>query len=320
MSRPYENFENWMKKDNKTKEDFIQKNKDTWSKSIPQKFNVSISQPLILFGYDQEQATLSTKEIVTVSKEFYEIIRKKFREYKYQISKQHKSRIQARISKSTTSKLEQIKKKLEHSNASGTLEHIINSFDEDKLQQKIHINNLQVQIQKLRDYEEYIKSKHKLELKEAHALNKKTQDYLFSQWVAATLKLKILDQHISTQDDIDHIYESFDQKEKEAAQAKIITELKSRLEDKILNIKASLKPASDDIIPLNINTSLNFHEKTIIPPRFSGYAKGHPTSHKSSVSENLPEENPDTEIPSIKTNTEHSHLREDQLNPFKKKY
>ncbi|WEI23329.1 hypothetical protein PYR74_04675 [Acinetobacter bereziniae] len=101
-----------MKKDNKTKEDFIQKNKDTWSKSIPQKFNVSISQPLILFGYDQEQATLSTKEIVTVSKEFYETIRKKFREYKYQLSKQHKSRIQARISKSTTSKLEQIKKSL----------------------------------------------------------------------------------------------------------------------------------------------------------------------------------------------------------------
>ena len=130
----------------------------------------------------------------------------------------------------------------------------------------------------------------------------------------------MLDQHISTQDDIDHIYESFDKNEKEAAQAKIITELKSRLEDKMLNIKASLKPASDDIIPLNINTSLNFHKNTIIPPRFSGYVKGHPTSHKSSVSENPPEENPDTEYPTIKTNTEHSQLREDQLNPFKKKY
>ncbi|WEI19878.1 hypothetical protein PY247_08850 [Acinetobacter proteolyticus] len=73
---------------------------------------MSISQPQILFGYDQEQAILSTKEFVAASKDFYETIRKKFREHKHQTSKQHKSRIQARISKSSTSKLEQIKKSL----------------------------------------------------------------------------------------------------------------------------------------------------------------------------------------------------------------
>ncbi len=65
-------------------------------------------------------------------------------------------------------------------------------------------------------------------------------------------------------------------------------------------------------------TSQDFHENTKILPRFSGYAKEHPTSHKSSVSENLPEENPEYQIPSIKTNTEHSHLRENILIHFKK--
>lgn len=35
------------------------------------------------------------------------------------------------------------------------------------------------------------------------AYDNQIQEYLFSQWVAATLKLKILNQHISTQDDID---------------------------------------------------------------------------------------------------------------------
>ncbi|MFH3721560.1 hypothetical protein WAI01_19820, partial [Acinetobacter baumannii] len=72
---------------------FIQKNKDAWSKLIPKQFTVSISQPQILFGYDQEQAILSTKEFVAASKDFYETIRKKFREHKHQTSKQHKSRI-----------------------------------------------------------------------------------------------------------------------------------------------------------------------------------------------------------------------------------
>lgn len=280
MSRPYENFENWMKKDNKNKEDFIQKNKDIWSKSIPQKFNVSISQPLILFGYDQEQATLSTKEIVTVSKEFYETIRKKFREYKYQISKQHKSRIQARISKSTTSKLEQIKKKLEHSNASGTLEHIINSFDEDKLQQKIHINNLQVQIQKLRDYEEFIKSKHKLELKEAHALNKKTQDYLFSQWVSTQQKLEVLEKQFPNEDDLDQIYASQSDEEKENSRKKIKSKLQSNFDNNLLRIKATLELKSETTNPLHATLApISENDYPPIYPRSTGFTKQGEINH-----------------------------------------
>ncbi len=318
MSRPYENFENWMKKDSKAKEDFIKKNKDSWSKLTPKQFTVSVSVTTPLFGHNQEQAILSTKETVTVSKEFYEIIRKKFREYKYQISKQHKSRVQARISKSSTSKLEQIKKKFEHSNTSGTLEHVINSFDEDILKQTIQINNLQKQLQEVNNYSIYLKRKHELDVKEAHALNKEIQDFLFSQWVATMLKLKCLDQHISKQDDIDRIYESFDKIEKESAQTEIITELKSRLEDKILNIKASLKPTSDDVIPPNISISQIFHENTNMPIKPSGYTKGFSTAHEHPFSKNQPEEQSDTESPIIKPHVEHSNLPEHLLNPLKR--
>ncbi len=280
MSRPYENFENWMKKDNKTKEDFIQKNKDTWSKSIPQKFNVSISQPLILFGYDQEQATLSTKEIVTVSKEFYETIRKKFREYKYQLSKQHKSRIQARISKSTTSKLEQIKKKLEHSSASGTLEHVINSFDEDKLKQQIQINKLQEQIQKLRDYEEYIKSKHKLELETAHALNQKIQDYLFSQWVSTQQKLEVLENQFPNEDDLDQIYASQSDEGKENSRRIIKSNLQSDFNNNLLRITATLELKSETTNPLHTTIApISENDYPPIYPRPSGFTKQGEISH-----------------------------------------
>lgn len=280
MSRPYENFENWMKKDNKTKEDFIQKNKDTWSKSIPQKFNVSISQPLILFGYDQEQATLSTKEIVTVSKEFYETIRKKFREYKYQLSKQHKSRIQARISKSTTSKLEQIKKKLEHSSASGTLEHVINSFDEDKLKQQIQINKLQEQIQKLRDYEEYIKSKHKLELETAHALNQKIQDYLFSQWVSTQQKLEVLENQFPNEDDLDQIYASQSDEGKENSRRIIKSNLQSDFNNNLLRITATLELKSETTNPLHTTLApISENDYPPIYPRPSGFIKQGGISH-----------------------------------------
>ncbi|ELW99910.1 hypothetical protein ABTI49_18310 [Acinetobacter baumannii] len=280
MSRPYENFENWMKKDNKTKEDFIQKNKDTWSKSIPQKFNVSISQPLILFGYDQEQATLSTKEIVTVSKEFYETIRKKFREYKYQLSKQHKSRIQARISKSTTSKLEQIKKKLEHSSASGTLEHVINSFDEDKLKQQIQINKLQEQIQKLRDYEEYIKSKHKLELETAHALNQKIQDYLFSQWVSTQQKLEVLENQFPNEDDLDQIYASQSDEGKENSRRIIKSNLQSDFNNNLLRITATLELKSETTNPLHTTIApISENDYPPIYPRPSGFIKQGEISH-----------------------------------------
>ena len=144
------------------------------------------------------------------------------------------------------------------------------------------------------------------------------QEYLFNQWIFSTLKLKILDQHISTQDDVDRIYESFDKIKKEAAQAEIITELKYRLEDEILNIKASLKPASDEVIPLNVSTSPIFQENAIMPIKPSGYTKGFSTPHERPVSENPPEEHPDTEHPTIKSNAGSSHLREDLFNPFKK--
>ena len=280
MSRPYENFENWMKKDNKTKEDFIQKNKDTWSKSIPQKFNVSISQPLILFGYDQEQATLSTKEIVTVSKEFYETIRKKFREYKYQLSKQHKSRIQARISKSTTSKLEQIKKKLEHSSASGTLEHVINSFDEDKLKQQIQINKLQEQIQKLRDFEAYLNSKHKLELETAHALNQKIQDYLFSQWVSTQQKLEVLENQFPNEDDLDQIYASQSDEGKENSRRIIKSNLQSDFNNNLLRIKATQELKSETTNPLHTTLApISENDYPLIYPRPSGFTKQGEISH-----------------------------------------
>lgn len=280
MSRPYENFENWMKKDNKTKEDFIQKNKDTWSKSIPQKFNVSISQPLILFGYDQEQATLSTKEIVTVSKEFYETIRKKFREYKYQLSKQHKSRIQARISKSTTSKLEQIKKKLEHSSASGTLEHVINSFDEDKLKQQIQINKLQEQIQKLRDSEAYLNSKHKLELETAHALNQKIQDYLFSQWVSTQQKLEVLENQFPNEDDLDQIYASQSDEGKENSRRIIKSNLQSDFNNNLLRITATLELKSETTNPLHTTLApISENDYPPIYPRPSGFIKQGEISH-----------------------------------------
>ncbi len=317
MARPYEHLSIWIQNDRELKEEFILQNKNEWLKNYPNEFYVSVTQHNNLGPY-AEVAVLSTKEVMTISKRLYEIIRKKFREFKYRKNHKSKGHLQARISKNTKLKLENIKRKLEHGNASTTLEHMIKNFDEDKFKLKLQVEDLQEQLKVAKSNEALLTKRSENTLKMQQAYDNQIQDYLFSQWVAATLKLKILNQHISTQDDIDHIYESFDKKEKEAAQAKIITELKSRLEDKILNIKASLKPASDDIIPLNINTSQNFHENTKILPRFSGYAKEHPTSHKSSVSENLPEENPDTEIPSIKTNTEHSHLREDLFNPFKK--
>ena len=150
------------------------------------------------------------------------------------------------------------------------------------------------------------------------AYDNQIQEYLFNQCVAITLKLKMLDQYISSKEDIDSIYESFDKIEKEAAQAEIITELKSRLEDKMLNIKASLKPASDEVIPLNVSTSPIFHENTITPIKPSGYTKGLSTPHECPVSENLPEEHSDTEYPTIKTNAEYLHLREEQWNPLKR--
>ncbi|MFW1852819.1 hypothetical protein ACG9XR_19935 [Acinetobacter guillouiae] len=275
-----------MKKDNKTKEDFIQKNKDTWSRYNSKEFTVSTSEPSIRFGYDQEKATLSTKEIITTSKKFYETIRKKYREYKYQNSKQHKSRIQARISKSSTSKLEQIKKKLEHSNASGTLEHIINSFDEDKVKQKIQIDDLQVKIKGLRDYEAYLKTNQKLELEATHALNKKIQDYLFSQWISTQQKLEILESQFSNKDELDQFYTSQSDEEKENSRKKIKSNLQSDFDNNLLRIKATLKQESETTTPLRSTANIiqeQIHPSTL--PKVSGYINYHAQTQEHQTSE-----------------------------------
>ena len=83
-------------------------------------------------------------------------------------------------------------------------------------------------------------------------------------------------------------------------------------------IKASLKPASDEVIPLPVSTSQIFNENAIMPIKPSGYTKGFSTAHEHPVSENLPEEHSDTEYPTIKTNAEYLHLREEQWNPLKR--
>lgn len=317
MARPYEHLNIWIQNDRELKEEFILQNKNKWLKIYPNEFFVSVTRHNNLGPY-AEVAVLSTKEVMTISKRLYEIIRKKFREFKYWKNHKSKGHLQARISKNTKLKLENIKRKLEHGNASTTLEHMIKNFDEDKFKLKLQVEDLQELLKVAKSNEALLTKRSENTLKMQQAYDNQIHEYLFNQCVAITLKLKMLDQYISSKEDIDSIYESFDKIEKEAAQAEIITKLKSRLEDEMLNIKASLKPASDEVVPLNVNTSQDFHENTKILPRFSSYAKEHPTSHKSSVSESLPEENPDTEIPSIKTNTKHSHLREDLFNPFKK--
>ena len=318
MARPYEQLSIWIQNDRELKEKFIRDNAEKWTLKYPNQFFISDAQQnnLGLFG---EVTTLKSKEILTVSKQVYELIRKKFREFKYKKNHKSKGHLQARISTNAKSKLEHIKRKLERGNTSITLEHVIKNFDEDSFNLKIEVENLQERLKQAHNHEKLLNKKSEDKLKRQQADNDQIQEYLFSQWVSTALKLKILDQHISTQDDIDRIYESFDKIEKEAAQAEIITELKSRLEDKILSIKASLKPASDEVIPLNISTSLIFHENAIMPIKPSGYTKGFSTPHEHPISENPPEEHSDTEYPTIKTNAEYSHLREEQLNPLKRK-
>ena len=317
MARPYEQLSIWIQDDRELKEKFIRDNVGKWTLKYPNEFFISNSQQNNLGLFD-EVTTLKSKEILTVSKQVYELIRKKFREFKYQKNHKSKGHLQARISTNAKSKLEHIKRKLERGNTSITLEHVIKNFDEDKFNLKIEVENLQERLKQAHNHEKLLNKKSEDKLKRQQADNDHIQEYLFTQWVATTLKLKMLDQHISTQDDIDHIYESFDKIKKEAAQAEIITELKYRLEDEILNIKASLKPASDEVIPLNVSTSPIFHENTITPIKPSGYTKGLSTPHECPVSENLPEEHSDTEYPTIKTNAEYLHLREEQWNPLKR--
>ena len=317
MARPYEQLSIWIQDDRELKEKFIRNNAEKWKLKYPYEFYISSAQQNNL-GPSAEVATLKSKEILTVSKQVYEINRKKFREFKYQKNHKSKGHLQARISTDTKSKLENIKKKLERGNTSITLEHVIKNFDEDTFKLKLQVEDLQEQLKKAKNDEALLNKKSEEKLKMQQSYSDQIQEYLFNQWIFTTLKLKILDQHISTQDDVDRIYESFDKIKKEAAQAEIITELKYRLEYEILNIKASLKPASDEVIPLNVSTSPIFHENTITPIKPSGYTKGLSTPHECPVSENLPEEHSDTEYPTIKTNAEYLHLREEQWNPLKR--
>ena len=86
----------------------------------------------------------------------------------------------------------------------------------------------------------------------------------------------------------------------------------------MLNIKASLKPASDEVVPLNVSTDLDSHKNTTFFTKPSNYAKGLSTPHDSPVSENPAKDLSDTEHPTIKSNAGSSHLREDLFNPLKK--
>ncbi|ENX32442.1 MULTISPECIES: hypothetical protein [Acinetobacter] len=318
MARPYEQLSIWIQDDREIKEKFIRNNAEKWKLKYPYEFYISNAQQNNP-GPSAEVAMLKSKEILTVSKQVYELIRKKFREFKYQTNHKSKRHLQARLSTDTKSKLENIKKKLERGNTSVTLEHVIKNFDEDKFKLKWQVNELQEQLKKAQNNEALLNKKIEEKLKMQQAYDNQIQEYLFGQLVSAKLKLKILDQHISTQDNIDLIYESFDKIEKKSAQTEIITELKSRLEDKILSIKASLKPASDEIIPIPVSTSKILHKNPIMPIKPSSYAKGFSTAHEHPVSKNQPEEQSDTESPSIKTNAEYSYLREAQLNPLKRK-
>lgn len=317
MARPYEHLSIWIQNDRELKEEFILQNKNKWLKIYPNEFYVSVTRHNNLGPY-AEVAVLSTKEVMTISKRLYEIIRKKFREFKYWKNHKSKGHLQARISKNTKLKLENIKRKLEHGNASTTLEHMIKNFDEDKFKLKLQVEDLQELLKVAKSNEALLTKRSENTLKMQQAYYNQIQEYLFNQCVAITLKLKMLDQYISSKEDIDSIYESFDKIEKEAAQAEIITKLKSRLEDEILNIKASLKPASDEVVPLHVSTSPIFQENAFMPIKPSGYTKGFSTPHERPVSENPPEEHSDTEHPTIKSNAGSSHLREDLFNPFKK--
>ena len=113
MARPYEHLNIWIQNDRELKEKFILQNKNEWLKNYPNEFYVSVTQHNNLGPY-AEVAVLSTKEVMTISKRLYEIIRKKFREFKYWKNHKSKGHLQARISKNTKLKLENIKRKLEH--------------------------------------------------------------------------------------------------------------------------------------------------------------------------------------------------------------
>ena len=103
MTRPYEHLSIWIQSDRDLKEKFIRDNKEKWILKYPYEFHISSAQQNNL-GPSAEVATLKSKEILTVSKQVYELIRKKFREFKYQKNHKSKGHLQARISTDTKSK------------------------------------------------------------------------------------------------------------------------------------------------------------------------------------------------------------------------
>ena len=142
MARPYEQLSIWIQDDRELKEKFIRNNAGKWASKYPHEFYISNAQQNNL-GPSDEVTTLKSKEILTVSKQVYELIRKKFREFKYQTNHKSKRHLQARLSTDTKSKLENIKKKLERGNTSITLEHVIKNFDEDTFKLKLQVEDLQ---------------------------------------------------------------------------------------------------------------------------------------------------------------------------------
>ena len=151
MARPYEQLSIWIQDDRELKEKFIRNNAGKWASKYPHEFYISNAQQNNL-GPSAEVATLKSKEILIVSKQVYELIRKKFREFKYQKNHKSKSHLQARISTDTKSELEKIKRKLERGNTSITLEHVIKNFDVDSFKLKLQIEDLQEQLKKAENY------------------------------------------------------------------------------------------------------------------------------------------------------------------------
>ncbi|MFW1798510.1 hypothetical protein ACG9YX_00455 [Acinetobacter nematophilus] len=286
MARIFEPFNIWIQKERELKEEFIYNNIQEWCKDAPRECAIYTTQPIDL-GPRSQKAVLTSKETVNVTNEFYEVIRKKFRAFKYQKNHQSQGRVQTRVKKSTVSKLEQIKKKLKHSNISATLELIIDNFDEDKIKDLQRIENLENKIKYQRDYEAFLINKHEKADKENQELNSKVQDYLFSQWIETQLKLKTLEEHISNQESLENLYSSQNEKVKNKLLKNIKSELNSDLMDKIINIKAT-NQSNSDTHRFPLATTVNQEKNN--PPlsiKQSAYSNAKQISHSTSLSEEV---------------------------------
>ncbi len=264
MARPNEKFEIWIQKERELKEEFMLKNIQKWCQEFPQKCAISATQPIKL-GPLSQTAVLTSKQTVTVTTEFYEIIRKKFREYKHQKAHQSKSRLQTRVDPSVVLKLEKIREKLGHTSSSATLELIIENFDEGKIKHLQHIEDLKNKIIEQRDYEVFIERKHKNESNKDQTINSKVQDYLFSQWAETKLKLAILEEHISTLKNIPDLYSSKSEEDKNKLLKKIKLDLNAEFKDTILSIKSTFASSPETHNSPTVTTGFLNQEKSNIP-------------------------------------------------------